>query len=257
MRNEPLHAYSLHQRPFQEKRTIYYLLTQEHGVLHGIGKKGIPQFVPLTLFATGKKSLKTFQQVNIAEAVPSLIGQQQYAALYVNEITLKLLPVEDSVPTIYKQYSQTMRQLQQPLDRSDLKLVLRIYEQVLFSELGFEIDLEQDSEQNPIELTHSYRFSPESGWIPVTKRQEETEKPTETIKQTESSMLKGNGKHTNSFNSIQVKPIQGKTIIDMREGINNQTLDTWSIVYRQLIDHLFDYQPLQSRILWQQFYRYQ
>nr|WP_241879051.1 DNA repair protein RecO C-terminal domain-containing protein [Psychrobacter sp. PraFG1]UNK05718.1 DNA repair protein RecO C-terminal domain-containing protein [Psychrobacter sp. PraFG1] len=95
--------------------------------------------------------------------MPSLMGQQQYAALYVNEITLKLLPVEDSVPIIYEQYSQTMRQLQGVLSRDDLKMVLRAYEQVLFNELGFAIDLDQDCDQYPIEAEPLYRFAPDRG----------------------------------------------------------------------------------------------
>lgn len=251
MRNEPLNAYSLHQRPYQDKRTIYYLLTKEHGVLHGIGKKGIPQFVPLTLFATGKKSLKNFQSVNIAEAVPSLIGQQQYAALYVNEITLKLLPVEDSVPTIYKQYSETMQQLQQPLSRDALKLVLRVYEYVLFTELGFAIDLEQDNQQAKIEADQWYRFGADNGWTLILPSHSEFFEVSNTDTSSESATP------PLSNNAMQAPTLLGKSIITMRSGINLQTLNDWSLVHKQLIDHLFDYQPLQSRILWQQFYRYQ
>ncbi|WP_019672588.1 DNA repair protein RecO [Psychrobacter lutiphocae] len=231
MRNEPLHAYSLHQRAYQDKRSIYYLLTKEYGVLHGVAKKGIPQFVPLTLFATGKKSLKTLQQVNIAAAVPSLIGQQQYAALYVNEITLKLLPVEDSMPVIYEQYSHTISNLQQPLSLQQLKMVLRLYEQVLFNELGFGIDLELDSEQVEIKADSLYRFLVETGWVEVDE---------------EDSKL-----------ALSAEFVKGNQIIAMRSGIDIETIEVWSGVHRQLIDHLFGYQPLQSRILWQQFYRYQ
>ncbi|PNK60379.1 DNA repair protein RecO [Psychrobacter sp. FDAARGOS_221] len=235
MRNEPLHAYSLHQRAFQDKRSIYYLLTKEHGVLHGIAKKGIPQFAPLTLFATGKKSLKTLQQVNIATTVPSLVGQQQYAALYVNEITLKLLPVEDSVPIIYEQYNQTMCHLQQPLDLQQLKLVLRRYEYVLFNELGFAIDLEFDSEQLAIDAKANYRFAADRGWVRIDEESGDS----------------------NDHLSQHVETLTGDQIIVMRSGIDEQSLDSWSLVHRQLVDHLFDYQPLQSRILWQQFHRYQ
>ena len=43
----------------------------------------------------------------------------------------------------------------------------------------------------------------------------------------------------------------------MQAGISVPTIDSWTNIHRQLIDHLFDHQPLQSRILWQQFYRYQ
>lgn len=39
MRNEALIGYLLHQRPYQEKRALYYLFSQQHGVIHGIGKR--------------------------------------------------------------------------------------------------------------------------------------------------------------------------------------------------------------------------
>lgn len=268
MRNEPLYAYSLHQRPYQDKRSIYYLLTKEYGILHGIAKKGIPQFVPLMLFATGKKSLKTLQQVNIVEPVPTLIGQQQYAALYVNEITLKLLPVEDSMPIVYDQYSKTIAQLQQPLSLQKLKLVLRFYEQVLFNELGFGIDLEQDSDQAVIEPSQYYYFVADKGWVKqqtmdsVSKphlmvepdRQDNATAPTSKV----DAAADNQGQHNQPPSFFkQQKPVSGETIITMQLGISSQTVDNWTDIHRQLIDHLFDYQPLQSRILWQQFYRYQ
>lgn len=246
MRNEPIHAYSLHQRPFQDKRTIYYLLTQEYGVMHGISKKGVPQFVPLTMFATGKKSLKTLQQVTIAETVPSLIGQQQYAALYVNEITLKLLPVEDSMPIVYEQYRLTITQLQQPLSLDELKLVLRAYEHVLFSELGHAIDLYQDNEQNDIDSTAWYAFIADSGWKLL--NEDELKVYTPEVEGVQS-------KRSGDF--MGVKSISGQEILEMRSGINERTVNSWSLIHRLLVDHLFDYKPLQSRILWQQFHRYQ
>ena len=266
MRNEPLHAYSLHQRPYQEKRSLYYLFTKEHGILHGVGRKGIPQFAPLMLFATGKKSLKTLQQVNIVEAVPSLVGQQQYAALYLNEITLRLLPIEDSMPAVYKQYALTISQLQQSLSIDELKLVLRHYEQVLFAELGFAVDLEQDSEQALIDVNQCYYFVPDQGWVKCTTPNE----PGQDNKATAVDFTLGNSNKApkdpasssrygprNPSTFMQQSPIMGKTIVAMQSGINEETINSWTRIHRQLIDHLFDYQPLQSRILWQQFYRYQ
>ncbi len=239
MRNQSLQAYSLHQRPFQEKRSIYYLFTKEWGVLHGIAPKGIPQFVPLTLFATGKKPLKTLQQVTIADTVPRLQGQQQYAALYLNEITLKLLPLEDSVPLIYQQYAQAIGALQFSLSATELKLVLRLYEQVLFTELGYAIDLQQDDTQNPIEPKRYYHFGANRGWYPKPPLNEQT------------------ACHAKRKAQIDKTGLLGSDIIAMRRGIHPTTLSSWSLIHRQLIDHLFDYQPLQSRILWQQFMHYQ
>ena len=261
MRNEPLHAYSLHQRPFQDKRSIYYLLTKEHGIVHGIAKKGVPQFVPLMLFATGKKSLKTLHQVNIVEPVPSLIGQQQYAALYLNEITLKLLPVEDSVPNIYQQYSRTISELQQELSLEQLKLVLRFYEQRLFNELGFAIDFEQDSDQAKIDKNLSYYFAPDRGWVKLEEASLVLNNATADIAEastnSQSQQRNAGLRNRNPSAFMQQQPIAGETILAMQSGISPETVNSWTVIHRQLIDHLFDYQPLQSRILWQQFYRYQ
>ena len=137
MRNEALIGYLLHQRPYQEKRALYYLFSQQHGVIHGIGKKGAPLFMPLQLFATGKRDLKTFSQINIAplssiqgsvtqdslapedsqadlaEALhhESISGQHQYAALYLNEILWRLLPTEDPMPVLWQHYQNSLYQL--------------------------------------------------------------------------------------------------------------------------------------------------
>ena len=50
---------------------------------------------------------------------------------------------------------------------------------------------------------------------------------------------------------------EGSELIAMSElGITDITLSAWSRLYRLLLDHLLDYQPLQSRLLWQQQQRY-
>ena len=150
MRNQALVGYLLHQRSYQEKRAIYYLFSQQHGVVHGIGKKGAPLFESLQLFATGKRDLKTFTQItmsqpdrlSIDESSTELIdsssndiqrygqirGQQQYAALYLNEILWKLLPTEDPMPVLWQHYQDSLALLKQPLSADELRLCLRQFE---------------------------------------------------------------------------------------------------------------------------------
>ena len=163
MRNEALIGYLLHQRPYQEKRALYYLFSQQHGVIHGVGKKGAPLFMPLQLFASGKRDLKTFTQINIAplssiqDSVAqnslalkdsnvnlaqtlhheNISGQHQYAALYLNEILWRLLPTEDPMPILWQHYQNSLQQLKQPLTADELRLCLRQFEAYLFNELGF------------------------------------------------------------------------------------------------------------------------
>lgn len=271
MRNEALVGYLLHQRPYQEKRALYYLFSQQHGVVHGIGKKGAPLFEPLQLFATGKRELKTFTQINITQAqfiqsadtqsnhsqeapqqtqlaqetTPNNIasieqarykqikGQQQYAALYLNEILWKLLPTEDAMPVLWQHYQDSLLQLKQPLSADELRLCLRQFEQHLFNELGFALTLAHDSTLAPINSDSEYRFLPDVGFTPII-RDDKTLIPT-------SQAL-----------------FSGAEIVEMAEiGIVNTTLNSWSRLHRHLIDHLLDYQPLQSRLLWQQQQRYQ
>ena len=267
MRNEALVGYLLHQRPYQEKRALYYLFSQQHGVVHGIGKKGAPLFEPLQLFATGKRELKTFTQINIMQAqfiqpadtqsnhsqealslqettpdntaiIPQerykqIKGQQQYAALYLNEILWKLLPTEDPMPVLWQHYQDSLLQLKQPLSADELRVCLRQFEHYLFQELGFALTLTHDSTLMPIDAACEYRFLPDVGFVPVSK----TDNTTIVTSQA---------------------PFRGAEIIEMANiGIANHTLNIWSRLHRHLIDHLLDYQPLQSRLLWQQQQRYQ
>ena len=254
MRNEALIGYLLHQRPYQEKRALYYLFSQQHGVIHGIGKKGAPLFMPLQLFATGKRDLKTFSQINIAplssiqhslelegsnvnlaEALyhESINGQNQYAALYLNEILWRLLPTEDPMPVLWQHYQNSLYQLKQPLTADELRLCLRQFETYLFNELGFALTLKHDSLDQPIESDCAYRFLPDVGFVLIIHNDDSENVTAQTV-------FKGS-----------------EVIMMVEQGMSTVTLNTWSRLHRQLIDHLLDYQPLQSRLLWQQQQRYQ
>ncbi|MGP5345542.1 DNA repair protein RecO [Psychrobacter celer] len=267
MRNEALTGYLLHQRPYQEKRALYCLFSQQHGVIHGVGKKGAPLFMPLQLFASGKRDLKTFSQINIAvhsnsnrhekvsldahpdgtavddahtlAAMPyeTITGQQQYSALYLNEILWRLLPTEDPMPVLWQHYQNSLYQLKQPLTQQQLRLCLRQFEKHLFDELGFTLTLSHDSMQDAIVPEGLYRFLPDAGFLAISRDTIESE-------------------HLTSASGYAV--FLGADIITMAQsGITTTTLNDWSKLHRHLIDHLLEYQPLQSRLLWQQQRRYQ
>lgn len=282
MRNEALNGYLLHQRPYQEKRALYYLFSEHLGIVHGIGKKGAPLFEPLQLFATGKRDLKTFSQITIspievsqldkglssdisnnsvskktqaASSTPQVLtpqpqryqqitGQQQYAALYLNEILLKLLPVEDPAPALWHHYQHSLLTLKQSLSADELRLCLRQFEQNLFQELGFALNLTQDSMLDNIEADSDYRFLPDIGLMPIIQHPDIQYNDIQNMDQVENTNLQA--------------VFKGSEILAMEHsGITIETLNSWSRLYKHLIDHLVDYQPLQSRLLWQQQQRYQ
>lgn len=247
MRNEALTGYLLHQRPYQEKRALYYLFSEQHGVIHGIGKKGAPLFELLQLFATGKRDLKTFTQINLmpveynySNSIPlrydQISGQQQYAALYLNEVLWKLLPTEDPLPTLWRHYQDSLVTLKKPLTAQALRLCLRQFEQHLFQQLGFAISLTQDSNLVDIKADSDYRFFPDVGLVLVSPTDSQTE---------------------NEIQTNTPSALTGTELLAMAQhGITEATLIPWSRLYRLLIDYLLDYQPLQSRLLWQQQQRY-
>ena len=210
--------------------------------------------MPLQLFATGKRDLKTFSQINIApfssvaqsasqenedtknieiRHQESITGQHQYAALYLNEILWRLLPTEDPMPILWQHYQNSLYELKKPLTTDELRLCLRQFESYLFDELGFSLALHQDSLENSIEPEQFYRFLPDVGIVPIL--------------------------HTENSESMLTQAVfKGKDILMMVEqGLCDSTLTAWSRLHRQLIDHMLDYQPLQSRLLWQQQQRYQ
>lgn len=244
MRNEALIGYLLHQRPYQEKRALYSLFSKEHGVIHGVGKKGSPLFEPLQLFATGRKELKTFSQMSLAPlaydissekpiSYAQIGGQQQYAALYLNEILWKLLPIEDPMPVLWQYYQDSLLTLKQPLTSQQLRLCLRQFERQLFEQLGFGVSLTHDSSLIDIAPDNAYRFLPDVGFVSVSQIDNQLPAKLQTV-------------------------FKGSELIAMAElGITEVTLSDWSRLYRLLMDHLLDYQPLQSRLLWQQQQRYQ
>ena len=97
--------------------------------------------------------------------------------------------------------------------------------------------LTHDSVESIIQPDDSYRFLPDVGLVPVLQNDIQTEHLDNTMGQ--------------FF-------FKGTDIIAMTQlGITDKTLNNWSKIHRQLIDHLLDYQPLQSRLLWQQQQRYQ
>lgn len=242
MRNQALTGYLLHQKPYQERRALCYLFSKEFGMIHGVSKKGVPLFERLQLFATGKRSLKNFSQIQLAIHQPPISGSQQYAALYLNEVLYRLLPVEDPMPELWRHYDATLTLLRQPVTTTELRLYLRAFERRLFAELGHEILLTLDNNGASIQKDCQYRFNPESGF--------------ELAIQSAPSIK--DGLSTNNEGMALLSIFNGDDILQMDEiGLTTTTVMLWSRLYRLLIDHLLDYKPLQSRLLWQQQQRYQ
>lgn len=250
MRQQELTGYILHAKAYQEKRAIYQLFSIEFGVVSGVGMRGVPSFVPLTLFATGKNALKTFTQIQplpTARLMP-IRGQVQYALLYMNEVLSRLLEPESSCEMLWNAYHEEVVQLctlveigsQNLLD--ELKQALRRFERALFIELGVSIDFAYDGLGMPIASDKYYRFVPEVGFVP------------------NDSMLID--QVNNDGRKLSHATYLGIHLLEMScaqsdQGVYVQHLQLFGNLQRDVMDYLLGYKPLHSRKLWRQSLYYQ
>lgn len=228
MRNEVLHGYLIHHRKYRERSHIVHLFTQEYGRIDGILRQTPPpQYQPISLQASGKSELKNFNKLEIINQPVFFFGDAFFSGFYLNEILLRLCPLEVEMPETFLQYATTLQQLQQlsshPQPNSFLRQILRQFEHVLLEELGYAIDFAVDASQQPIGVQQQYQFLLNEGFMP-------------TAQASRSSL-------------------SGAEILSMRNhekgrDFNPEQLQLLSKLYRQMISSLLGDRPLKSRQLW-------
>ncbi|WP_180057446.1 MULTISPECIES: DNA repair protein RecO [unclassified Acinetobacter] len=228
MRNEVLHGYLIHHRKYRERSHIVHLFTQEYGRIDGILRQTPPpQYQPISLQASGKSELKNFTKLEIINQPVFFFGDAFFSGFYLNEILLRLCPLEVEMPETFLQYATTLQQLQQlsshPQSNSFLRQILRQFEHVLLQELGYAIDFEVDANQQPIGATQQYQFLLNEGFMPTAQASR------------------------SSLSGVQILSMR-----DHEKGrdFNPEQLQLLSKLYRQMISSLLGDRPLKSRQLW-------
>lgn len=228
MRNEVLHGYLIHHRKYREKSHIVHLYTQEYGRVDGIIRQiPPPQYQPIRLQASGKSELKNFTKLEILNQPVFFHGDAFFAGFYLNEILLRLCPLEEAMPHTFEQYQLTLLQLQQLASHESaalfLRQILRQFEHVLLQELGYAIDFSVDASQQEVLPLQHYQFQLNDGFIPVAQASRST--------------------------------IAGSLIATMQsyqdeQDFSHEQLQLLGKLYRQMISSLLGDRPLKSRQLW-------
>ena len=148
-----------------------HLFTQEYGRVDGILRQTPPpQYQPIRLQATGKSELKNFTKLEILNQ-PVFFLAMLFAGFYLNEIVLRLCPLEEAMPQTFEQYQLTLLQLQQLSSHENpdlfLRQILRQFEHILLAELGYAIDFSIDSSQKEILPQQFYQFQVNEGFAPL------------------------------------------------------------------------------------------
>ena len=228
MRNEVLHGYLIHHRKYREKSHIVHLYTQEYGRVDGIIRQiPPPQYQPIRLQASGKSELKNFTKLEILNQPVFFHGDAFFAGFYLNEILLRLCPLEEAMLRTFEQYQLTLLQLQQLASHESaalfLRQILRQFEHVLLQELGYAIDFSVDASQQEVLPLRHYQFQLNDGFIPVAQA----------------------SRSTNAGSLIA-------TMQSYQDGqdFSHEQLQLLGKLYRQMISSLLGDRPLKSRQLW-------
>lgn len=228
MRNEVLHGYLIHHRKYREKSHIVHLFTQEYGRVDGILRQTPPpQYQPIRLQASGKSELKNFTKLEILNQPVFFHGDAFFAGFYLNEILLRLCPLEEAMSQTFQQYQVILLQLQQlashPQASVFLKQILRKFEHVLLQELGYAIDFSIDANQQKILAFQHYQFQLNDGFMPVAQA---------------------------SRSTLEGRLIASMQSYELGQDFANEQLQLLSKLYRQMISALLGDRPLKSRQLW-------
>ncbi len=163
MRQQVLHGYVLHQRPYRENSRLVHLLTLEYGRVDGVLRQSPPPlYQPILLYASGKSALKSFSKLEWVGAPKHLQGTALFAGFYANELLVRLAPLEEPSPQLFAAYGKLLEDLQQlPADdpgRYQLMCALRQFERVLLAELGYAIRFDVDALGLTIQPAQYYRY---------------------------------------------------------------------------------------------------
>jgi len=230
------HGFVLHSRPFKENQQLVELLTEDEGKVSALVyvgqskrsiKKGMIQpFLPLKLtFKDKGNSLKRITQVEASAKSYPLSKNSLYSAFYVNELLVRLLNNDIVCEDLFNQYQSTLSALSENLP---IAPQLRQFELCLLAELGLSFDFSPVINENSNNVAGFYYIA-EQGFIPA-------------YRYAVGSIT------TPWFNTQHLQTIaehihHDKVLLDEDAG------RTFKVLMRDVLNHLLDGKPLNSRKL--------
>lgn len=174
MRQQVLHGYVLHQRAYRENSRLVNFLSVEYGRVDGVARQALPPlYQPTLLYASGKTGLKSFTKIELAGGVHTLQGQALFAGFYLNELLVRLLPVEEPCPALFAAYAVALSDLAQlphhTAPAHALLQLLRRFEWALLDALGYAICFDTDADGRPIDAQRVYRYQSGVGFVAHTQ----------------------------------------------------------------------------------------
>jgi DNA repair protein RecO (recombination protein O) len=218
-------AYVLHAYPYRETSLIVEVMSRHHGRLALVARGArraqsglrarLLAFQPLALSWFGKGAMKTLHAVEWLGGSLRLEGHALMCGFYVNELLLKLLPVEDPHEALFESYEAALMELS---DCGEPQPILRRFELGLLSELGYAQTLTHLTDGSEVLRQHRYSYDFGQGVVP---------------------------------HAAGEAGYSGKTLLDMAAGSfeDPRTLSESKQLMRVLINHYLADKPLLTRQL--------
>ncbi|MEP7044385.1 MAG: DNA repair protein RecO [Dokdonella sp.] len=171
MRIDQQPAFVLHARPYRETSLLLDAFTRDHGrvglIARGVRRersrlpRGVLQpLQPLLLSWVARGELGALISADVASAPFALAGDGLFAAMYVNELVLRLSGRNDAHADAFVAYAQCLARL---ADAGDMAWTLRRFERDLLADLGYALALTHTAAGVPIVADVDYGYDPESG----------------------------------------------------------------------------------------------
>lgn len=170
MKINGLNAWMLHKQLKGESSAYVTFFTKEHGIVN-INVKGIRSakkplllqaFVPLWIIPN--RTFNFANKIEVNGQMLSLASESLFAGLYINELIYYALKPLDCHEELFVQYEQTLQRLDANLTRPEISLILRHFEIALLKQCGYELNLFEDVNGDPIDSAKYYSFFPEEGF---------------------------------------------------------------------------------------------
>lgn len=164
------HAFVLQRYAWKESSFVLRVLTREHGRLSVVarGLRGgrrkhavIPGQRSMLHWSAGRDLGRLLSLDSLPPCVPMLVGEAYFAAQYLAEVLLQVLPEAEPVPAIFDLYAASLSTLHdQP---GALAAPLRSFEFGLLQALGHGFSVQADRDGQRVRSGLQYSLMPEQG----------------------------------------------------------------------------------------------
>ena len=231
-------AFILHHRAYRETSLLLDVFSQQQGRIKLVAK-GIRQkkrskqgqfqlYQPLLLSWYGHGDLQSLTTSEVLAPRYILKENASLCGLYINELLVRLLPINEPEQEVFEAYQLALSGLQEKQSSKKSEVILRLFEKRLLMQLGYGLVLDREADTDrEIEPEQRYVYRADAGLF---------------------RWQQGQNDATISGRSLQ-------HLIDETD-FDQQSLLEIKQLMRGVIHHFLDGKPLQSRQLFAQLQQY-